>query len=402
MKLGVENLLENPANVRPLEGRRVALLATPASVDHRLRHSAELLFQHPKISLVSAFGAQHGLRGEKQDNMVESGDYVDPVLKIPVFSLYGETRRPTKQMMDSFDVVLVDMQDIGCRIYTFITTLLYMLEACAEHGKELWVLDRPNPPGRPVEGLTLRKGNESFVGSGPLPMRHGLTLGEVGRWFVRHYKLDVKYRVVEMTGYDPNQSPGFGWPLGEIPWVNPSPNIATLNAVRAFAGTVLLEGTTLSEGRGTTRALELVGAPELNANKILKEMHRAAPDWLKGAILRECYFEPTFHKHKGELCHGMQLHTDFPEYDHAAFKPFRVISLFLKSVRRIYPDYPIWRDFHYEYVTDRLAIDVINGGPLLREWVDDPTAQPADLEHLLAQDEKAFLTERRDVLIYGE
>ena len=241
------------------------MLAHPASVTADLTHSLDALAACGDIKLTAAFGPQHGLRGDKQDNMVESPDFNDPVHGIPVFSLYGEVRRPTDAMMDTFDVVLVDLQDLGCRIYTFITTLRYMLEAAAKHGKAVWVLDRPNPVGRPVEGLTLRAGWESFVGAGPLPMRHGLTLGELGSWFVETLKLDVDYRVIEMEGWQPDAAPGFGWPLGERAWINPSPNAPNLWMARAYAGTVMLEGTTLSEGRGTTRPLELFGAPDIDA-----------------------------------------------------------------------------------------------------------------------------------------
>ncbi|MCU0927553.1 MAG: DUF1343 domain-containing protein, partial [Hydrogenophaga sp.] len=240
--------------------------------------------------------------------MVESPDYLDPRLGIPVFSLYGTVRRPTDAMMDTFDVLLVDLQDLGCRIYTFITTLRYVLEAAAQHGKAVWVLDRPNPAGRPVEGTLLREGWESFVGAGPMPMRHGMTMGELGHWFIAQLKLEVEYRVITMDGWEPDNGPGFGWPL-ERTWVNPSPNAANLWMARAYAGTVMLEGTTLSEGRGTTRPLELFGAPGIDARRLLADMRRIAPQWTQGCVLRECFFEPTFHKHVGQLCSGLQIHV---------------------------------------------------------------------------------------------
>ena len=275
-----------------------------------------------------------------------------------------------------------------------------MLEAAAEHGKTVWVLDRPNPAGRPVEGLTLRPGWESFVGAGPIPMRHGLTLGELGKWFIDHFKLDLEYRVIEMEGYRPDEGPGYGWPLGERTWVNPSPNAANLWMARAYAGTVMLEGVTLSEGRGTTRPLELFGAPDIDARAVLSEMQSLAPRWLEGCRLRECWFQPTFHKHEGKLCNGVQIHTEDPSYDHEAFRPWRLQALAFKAIRRLQPDYPLWRDFPYEYVFDKLAIDVINGGPGLREWVDDPASAPADLDALTTPDEAAWLEERRPYLIY--
>lgn len=401
IQFGLDRLLQDPELRRPLAGKRVALLAHPASVTRDLTHSLDALAALPDLQLSAAFGPQHGLRGDKQDNMVESPDYVDPLHGIPVFSLYGEVRRPTDAMMDSFDVLLVDLQDLGCRIYTFITTLRYVLEAAAKHGKSVWVLDRPNPAGRPVEGLLLRQGWESFVGAGPLPMRHGLTMGELARWFIATLKLDVDCQVVTMAGWQPETAPGYGWPLGERSWVNPSPNAPNLSMARAYAGTVMLEGTTLSEGRGTTRPLELFGAPDIDARALIAEMRALAPQWLQGCVLRECWFEPTFHKHAGKLCHGVQIHVEDPaHYGHQAFKPWRLQTLAFKALRRLQPDYPIWRDFPYEYERDRLAIDLINGSPLLREWVDDAAATPADFDALVRPDEAAWAAERAPFLLY--
>jgi uncharacterized protein YbbC (DUF1343 family) len=401
MKFGVERLLEDKSLRAPLEGRRVALVAHPASVTRNLTHSLDALIACDDVRITAAFGPQHGMRGDKQDNMIESADYTDPVHGVPVFSLYGDVRRPSGQMLSTFDVVLIDLQDLGCRIYTFITTLLYMLEAAAKDGKEVWVLDRPNPAGRPVEGLTLRAGWESFVGAGPMPMRHGLTLGELGRWFIDYFKLDVAYRVIEMEGYRPDAAPGYGWPLGERTWVNPSPNAPNLWMARAYAGTVMLEGATLSEGRGTTRPLELFGAPDIDAKRVLAEMAALAPHWLAGCRLRECFFEPTFHKHAKQLCSGVQIHVEDPtHYDHHAFKPWRLQALAFKAIRRLYPAYELWRDFPYEYAFGKLPIDVINGSPLLREWVDDANAQPGDLDALAAPDEQAWTQERQPHLLY--
>lgn len=400
-QFGLDRLLEDPSLRAPLAGRRIALLAHPASVTRDLTHAIDALAALPDLRLCAAFGPQHGLRGDKQDNMVESPNYLDPVHGIPVFSLYGEVRRPTRAMMDSFDVLLVDLQDLGCRIYTFITTLRYVLEAAAEHGKAVWVLDRPNPGGRPVEGLTLRDGWESFVGAGAMPMRHGLTMGELARWFVATLKLDVDCRVIEMRGWQPDAAPGFGWPSAERAWINPSPNAPNLSMARCYAGTVMLEGTTLSEGRGTTRPLELFGAPDLDESALIAEMRRLAPEWLHGCRLRPCWFEPTFHKHAGKLCAGVQIHVEAPDhYDHAAFRPWRLQALAFKALRRLAPDYPLWRDFAYEYEHDRLAIDLINGSPLLREWVDDTGAMPHDLDALAHADEAAWLDERDACLIY--
>ncbi|RYG10829.1 MAG: DUF1343 domain-containing protein, partial [Caulobacteraceae bacterium] len=312
MNFGLDRLLSDDALRAQLKGRRVALLAHPASVTKDLTHAVDALAACPEITLSAAFGPQHGMKGDLQDNMMESPDYSDPVHGFPVFSLYGEVRRPTDASMETFDVILVDLQDLGCRIYTFITTLLYVLEAAAKHGKAVWVLDRPNPAGRPVEGQTLLAGWESFVGAGPMPMRHGMTLGELGHWFIALHGLDVEYKVVEMQGWVPEQGPGFGWPLGERAWINPSPNAPNLSMARAYAGTVMLEGTTLSEGRGTTRPLELFGAPDIDARAVIAEMQALAPQLLEGCILRDMWFEPTFHKHVGTLCSGVQIHVDQP------------------------------------------------------------------------------------------
>ncbi len=400
IQFGIDRLLADPALRAPLAGRRVALLAHPASVTAELTHSLDALAALPDLRLTAAFGPQHGLRGDKQDNMVESPDFHDPRHGIPVFSLYGEVRRPTAAILDSFDVLLVDLQDLGCRIYTFITTLRYVLEAAAQHGKTVWVLDRPNPAGRPVEGLTLRAGWESFVGAGAMPMRHGLTMGELGRWFIAELKLDVDYRVIEMQGWQPDAAPGYGWPLGERTWINPSPNAPNLWMARAYAGTVMLEGTTLSEGRGTTRPLEIFGAPDIDAGAVLAEMRGFAPHWLAGCQLREIWFEPTFHKHAGKLCSGLQIHVEDARYDHAAFRPWRLQALAFKAIRRLHPDYPLWRDFAYEYEHERLAIDLINGSPLLRAWVDDPAATPAQLDAPTQSDESSWAAARREFLLY--
>ena len=401
MKFGIDRLLKDRALRKPLEGRRIALLAHPASVTRDLVHSIDALAALDDIHLAAAFGPQHGLRGDKQDNMIESPDYEDPIHRISVFSLYGKVRRPTASMMDSFDVLLVDLQDVGCRVYTFLTTLRYVLEAAAEHGKTIWVLDRPNPAGRPAEGLALREGSESFVGAGTLPMRHGLTLGELGTWFVSVLRLEVDYDVITMEGWKPDSAPGYGWPVGERSWVNPSPNAANLSMARCYPGTVMLEGTTLSEGRGTTRPLEMFGAPDIDARTLLGKMVSLAPEWLRGCRLRESWFEPTFHKHAGKLCSGIQIHVDDQAYRHADFRPWRLVALALKSLRMLQPDYDIWRDFPYEYETDRLAIDVINGSDLLRKWVDDHEAMPGDLDALAVKDEEEWLLgERVGVLLY--
>ncbi|MBC7419782.1 MAG: DUF1343 domain-containing protein [Bdellovibrio sp.] len=397
MKLGLEVLLENKKLITELKKQRVALVCHPASVDENLNHSFDLL--HKKIGLSAAFGPQHGVKGEKQDNMIESDDILHAEYKIPIFSLYGKVRRPTEEMMQSFDVLIFDLQDLGCRIYTFITTLLYVMEECAKRGKSVIVLDRPNPTGREIEGHTLKNGFESFVGAAPFPMRHGLTSGEMAVFYKEHFNLGLDLRVIKMKGYQPKKKHGFGWPEDRA-WVNPSPNAQTLNMARFYPGTVIIEGTTLSEGRGTTRALEQVGASDIDYAKVLKLMKQKAPQWMQGALIRECFFEPAFHKHEKKLCHGFQVHTDTPKYKPTLFKPYRLIALMLKCIRELYPQYPIWRDFAYEYTAGLLAVDVITGGTHFREWVDRANSKIQELEKILKQDESAWVKKSRKYWIY--
>jgi len=400
IQFGIDRLLNEPVLQNELKGKRLGLVAHPASVTERLVHSMDAIHELPGLKLTCAFGPQHGMRGEKQYNMVESGDYLDPVRKIPVFSLYGEHRRPTAEMLAHCDGVLVDLQDLGCRIYTYLTTLFYVMEECARHGKFVWVLDRPNPAGRTMEGSLLKPGNESFVGAGPILMRHGMTLGEMALWMRDAFKINVDLKVVEMKAYSMLEAPGYGWPLEQRAWVNPSPNAPTLSMARCYAGTVMLEGTTLSEGRGTTRPLEGFGAPDLDGTKVLKEMERLAPEWLKGCLLRPFYFEPTFYKHQEKLCSGIQIHVDHSHYDPEAFRPYRLMALAFKAIRNLHPDYELWRDFPYEYVFDRLAIDVITGCETLRLWVDDPSAVVADLDAFLKADEKEWKEQVRAHQVY--
>jgi uncharacterized protein YbbC (DUF1343 family) len=402
MQTGLDRLLGDHARLDRLRHRRVALLGHPASMT-----SIRLGFQHALDALVGvlgpavtvAFGPQHGMRGDKQYNMEESPTYRDSRHGIPVFSLYGDVRRPTDDMLDGFDVVLVDLQDVGWRGYTWVATLLYMLEACARTGKAVWVLDRPNPAGRVVEGKSLVPGQESFVGVVPVPQRHGLTLGEMARYMVDHFALDVELDVVAMEGYDIDGAPGFGWPRDSA-WINPSPAIANINCVRCYTGTVLLEGTNLSEGRGTTTPLEVVGAPGLQVEPLLAHMRMTAPDFCGGCYLRPCFFEPFFDKYTRQLCAGVQIHADFPGYAPDGFRPYRLISALFKSLRAVQPGFELWRDFYYEYEPDRRPIDVIHGGPSLREWVDDPAASITDWDRALRIDEQAWIAQRRRFLLY--
>jgi len=398
-RFGIDELLGSAELLQSLRSRQVALVAHPASVTCDLQHALDSLIQQG-VKVNRAFGPQHGMRGDKQDNMIESADYLDPTHGIPVISLYGEHRFPTQEMLADIDVVLFYLQDVGCRIYTYITTLKYFLEACGNADVELWVLDRPNPAGRPVDGLRLEVGQESFVGCDTLPTRHGLTTAELAQWLVAKHQLPVRLKTIKMIDYQPTVGPGYGWPLQQRPWVNPSPNASSLNMSRCFPGTVLLEGTELSEGRGTTVPLEIIGAPDFPATEILDYLQSQRPDWLQGVFLRPCFFSPTFHKHQGELCEGIQIHTDFADYQHEQFKPYRLIAGLLKALRHIRPDYPLWRHHEYEYEPHRVPIDVINGGTFLRQWVDDPTLGFEALEARLHAEEQPWLEERARHLLY--
>jgi len=398
-QLGIERLLNERDLQKKLFEKRVAFLGHPASVTQEVRESIDLLNALEGIKLVAAFGPQHGMRGEKQDNMIESDDYHDPILKIPVYSLYGKVRRPTPEMLKGWDVLLVDLQDVGCRIYTFLTTLFYIMEALNNSQQELWILDRPNPAGREVEGHTLDMKFQSFVGAAPVPMRHGLTLGEAALWYRDHKKLKLNLNVVAMNGYQPGDAPGFGWPT-ELSWVNPSPNMPRLSTARAYCGTVLFEGCNLSEGRGTTIPLEIFGAPKFNIPKIMADMKAMAPKWLEGCRLRAGFYEPTFHKFKGELVSAMQIHVDGPYYNPHIFKPYRLCTLFLKAAQRVHPEFDLWRKPPYEYEEKLLPIDILSGHDGLRKWVADSKPATDEWHESLVADEKAWEKERQDYLLY--
>jgi uncharacterized protein YbbC (DUF1343 family) len=400
IQFGIDRLISEEGLQKKLVGKRLGLLAHPASVTADLTHSLDAISKIKGLNLTCAFGPQHGMRGEKQYNMVESEDYLDPIRKIPVFSLYGKTRKPTPEMLAHCDGVLIDLQDLGCRIYTYLTSMFYMLEECSKQGKFVWILDRPNPAGRTMEGSILKPGNESFVGVAPILMRHGMTLGEMAIYLKKEFKFSCDLEVVTMKNYKISKAPGYGWPLEERAWVNPSPNAPVLSMARSYAGTVMLEGSNLSEGRGTTRPLEGFGAPDIDGEKILIEMKRLAPEWLAGCLLRPYYFEPTFYKHKEKLCSGIQFHVDYAGYSPEEFKPYRLMALGFKAIRNLYPNYDLWRNFPYEYVFDRLAIDVISGCETLRKWVDDPKSTVAEFEAFLSDDEATWKAKVKDVLIY--
>ena len=397
-QFGIERLLHESDLQERLANKRLAFLGHPASITQDLKHSLDQLMANPKFNVTAAFGPQHGMRGEKQDNMIESDDYIDPVYKIPVYSLYGKVRRPTPQMMKGWDVLLVDMQDVGCRIYTFLTTLFYMMDAVANTNQEIWVLDRPNPAGREIEGHTLDMKFESFVGAAPVPMRHGLTLGEAALWYREHKKMKIQLQVVGMKAYRPKDVPLYGWP--QVAWVNPSPNIPRVSCTRVYPGTVLIEGTNISEGRGTTVPLEIFGLPGIDMNKVLNEMMEMAPEWLEGCVIRPAFFEPTFHKFKGELVSALQVHVDGPFFNPTVFRPYRLVNLFFKAVARVKPDFQIWRNPPYEYEEKHMPIDILSGHSLLREWVATAKPNIKEWDESLKKDEEAWQEERREFLLY--
>jgi len=365
MQLGLEVLLESKINL--LDGSRVGLIVNPASINSRFEHAADLFHQHPRINLTALFGPQHGIRGETQDNMIEWQTFSDKRTGLPSYSLYGETRKPTHEMLADVDVLVFDVQDVGTRVYTFVYTMALAMEAARENGKRFIVLDRPNPIGGvQLEGNLLEPDFSSFVGMFPIPMRHGMTIGELALMFNREFGTGCKLDVVQMQGW----RRAMYFDETGLPWVMPSPNMPTLDTATVYPGSVMFEGTNISEGRGTTRPFEIIGAPfidpyELNAH--LKRNH------LSGVAFRPLHFQPTFHKFAGELCGGIQLHV----VDRDSFKPVVTGVAIISAIRRLWPETFGWKQPPYEYVFHDLPFDVINGGACLREQIerDSPLAE---------------------------
>jgi uncharacterized protein YbbC (DUF1343 family) len=362
----------------PLRGRRVGLLCHPASVDARLRHAAGLLRDAPGVDLRCLFGPQHGLRGETQDNMVEWEGFRDPATGLPAYSLYGDHRKPTRRMLADLDVLVVDLQDVGARYYTFIWTLLLCLEACAEEGKAVMVLDRPNPLGGVREGNVLDSAYRSFVGLAPLPMRHGLSIGELACWFRDRFDLLVDLEVVWCEGW----RRAAYWDGTGLPWVMTSPNMPTLDTTLVYPGMCLLEGTELSEGRGTTRPFEICGAPFVEPERLAAAL---AAYRLPGCRFRPLHFEPTFQKHAGRLCGGVQIHV----HDREGFDAVRTAVTLLAAIRRLWPEAFHWKQPPYEYERVKLPIDILAGGPQLREGLE-AGADPLDILRPWAADRLQF------------
>ena len=372
-----------------LKGRRVGIVSNPASVDARLTHVVDALIAAPDVTIGAIFGPQHGFRSDVQDNMIETPHANDSQRRVPVFSLYSDTREPTADMLRHFDVLVIDLQDIGARIYTYIYTMANCLRACAKHGVDVIVCDRPNPIGGiAVEGPMLVEGYESFVGQFPIPMRHGMTIGELARFFNEHFAINAPLEVIQMEGWSRHM---YGDATG-LPFVMPSPNIPTLDSAIVYPGTVLFEGTMASEARGTTRPFELVGAPWVEAEKFAATMNART---LPGVHFRAAVFEPTFQKHAKQACGGCQIHV----LDRAAFKPVLTGVALIDEIRAAGPADFSWRPPPYEYEHDKEPIDILAGSPALRKAID-AGVRAEELAQTWAIESRPFEKLREQFLIY--
>jgi uncharacterized protein YbbC (DUF1343 family) len=358
VKTGLEVLLASRLDA--IRGARVGLIVNPASIDSRFRHAADLFHQHPQINLTALFGPQHGIRGETQDNMIEWQSFRDERTSLPSYSLYGVTRKPLPEMLEEVDALVFDIQDTGTRVYTFIYTMALAMEACREQGKKFVVLDRPNPiGGLQTEGNLLEEEYRSFVGMYPLPMRHGMTVGELAGMFNSEFRIDCDLEVIKMEGWQREMY----FEDTQLPWVMPSPNMPTVDTAVVYPGSVMMEGTLLSEGRGTTRPFEITGAPYIDSVALAEELNR---ENLSGVVFRPLHFQPTFHKFAGALCGGVQLHV----VDRTRFNPVITGVALISAMRRLYPNDFGWQKPPYEYVFDRLPIDVIAGSARVREQIE--------------------------------
>jgi uncharacterized protein YbbC (DUF1343 family) len=385
--LGLEILLAEKYSL--ISGARVGLICNPASVDHDFRHAADLFHSHPGINLTALFGPQHGIRGETQDNMIEWEGFRDPRTGVMAHSLYGEFRKPTEEMLRDVDTLVFDLQDVGTRVYTFIYTMALAMEAAREFGKRFVVLDRPNPiGGLAIEGPVLERGHESFVGMFPLPMRHGMTVAELARMFNEEFKIGCDLEVASMRGYKRE----FWFNDTDAPWVIPSPNIPTPDTAKVYPGTVYVEGTKISEGRGATRPFEFNGAPYADSYQVAEYLNGLG---LPGVYFRPHSFLPAFQKHAGAICHGVQIHP----LDREAFKPVISGIALIKAFHDLYPDDFQWQSPPYEYVHDRLPFDVIAGTAKLREQIESGTS----VEEIAASwqsGEEEFAGRRSPYLLY--
>ncbi len=382
---GIDRLLASG----DLAGRRVGLVCNPASIDAAYRHTAQRLRRAPDVTLAALFGPQHGFRSDVQDNMVETPHAWHPAWDIPIHSLYGDRREPTAAMFDGLDVLVVDLQDVGTRVYTYVYTMANCLRAAARHGLPVVVCDRPNPiGGAQVEGPLLEPGHESFVGQFPIPLRHGLTIGELARLFNDHFGLGAELRVARLDGWERT---AYHDATG-LPWVMPSPNLPTLDSAVVYPGAVLFEGTNLSEGRGTTRPFELLGAPWIDGEALAARIADAA---LPGVAARATHFEPTFQKHAGRPCGGCQLHVT----DRGAFRPVLTAVAVLQAIRRADPARFAWREPPYEYERTKQPIDILAGSAALRRQID-AGVEAADIAAGWDADVAAFAGVRSRFLLY--
>jgi uncharacterized protein YbbC (DUF1343 family) len=385
--LGLEVLLSEKTSL--LRGARVGLICNPTTVDHNFRHAADLFRAHPDIKLTTLFGPQHGIRGETQDNMIEWEGFRDPRTGVTAYSLYGQVRKPTEEMLRDVDVLVFDIQDVGTRVYTFNYTMALAMQAAREFGKRFIALDRPNPiGGRAIEGNILEPGHESFVGMFPLPMRHGMTVAELARMFNEEFKIGCDLEVAPMADYKRD----FWFDDTGAPWVIPSPNMPTPDTTVVYPGAVLVEGTKISEGRGTTRPFEINGAPYANAYQLAERLNNLN---LPGVHFRPHSFLPTFQKHAGMLCHGVQIHV----LDREAFKPVIAGIALIKAFHDLYPDDFQWQEPPYEYVYDRLPFDVIAGTAKLREQIEDGVSIE-EIAKSWEAGEQEFAERRRPYLLY--
>ncbi|NDD62776.1 MAG: DUF1343 domain-containing protein [Acidobacteria bacterium] len=387
VRLGLELFLEREAG--ELAGARVGLICNPSSVDHNYRHAADLFFNHPGIELTALFGPQHGIRGETQDNMIEWEGFRDQRTGVMAWSLYGESRQPTPEMLAEVDLLVFDVQDVGTRVYTFIYTMALAMQAAKRDGKRMVVLDRPNPiNGVGIEGDLLLPGTESFVGMYPIPMRHGMTVGELALMFNHEFGIGCDLQVLGMEGYARDL-----WFDGtDAPWVIPSPNMPTLETAIVYPGTVYVEGCRFSEGRGTTRPFEINGAPYVDGYKLAERLNGHG---LSGVRFRPHSFIPTFQKHCGQLCHGVQLHVT----NRDNFRPVITGIALIREMHDLYPDQFEWQEPPYEYVYDRLPFDVIAGGTRLREQIEQGASLSA-IAGSWQSDESRFRQQRLPYLLY--